>query len=302
MIHWLRHHEIDPSKWDQGMARCANASWYGLFSTLEATAPGWEALVDTETGAQMPLPRRGKFGINYLFQPFLVQDLGPYMPAPDMRQAAQFVRAIPARYRYADIQLAIMELPHLRQLRTAQRINHVLRLDRPLDALRTGYSENHRRSVRKAQQQGVRVESRVEGANVASFLERSEQFKAWRVDRAGRNAMRRVLAETEATGTGFGRMVLHGQVPVAAGWFVRYGNRLIFLKGLATPEGRRMRAMHGLIDQVIAEHAATGTVLDFAGGNDLQLARFYSGFGADPVVYLRALMNRLPALVRWLKP
>lgn len=302
MIQWLRHHEIDPTKWDHGLAQCSNASWYGLFSTLEATAPGWDALVNTETGSRMPLTHRSKFGINYLFQPFLVQHLGPYMPAPDARQAAQFVRAIPSRYRYADINLAIRELPHFRHQHTVQRVNHVLRLDRPLDAMRSGYSVNHGRSVRKAQQLRVQVENRVGSGEVASFLEGSAQFKAWRVDRAGRNAMRRVLAETEAAGTGFGLMARNGQNPVAAGWFVHYGDRLIFLKGLATPDGRNMRAMHALIDHVIAEHAATGVVLDFAGGNDPQLARFYSGFGAEPVVYLRALMNRLPALVRWLKP
>jgi hypothetical protein len=43
-------------------------------------------------------------------------------------------------------------------------------------------------------------------------------------------------------------------------------------------------------------------VLDLAGSNDADLARFYGGFGAHRTVYLRAVINRLPPLVRNLKP
>jgi hypothetical protein len=52
---------------------------------------------------------------------------------------------------------------------------------------------------------------------------------------------------------------------------------------------------------VVGQHAGSGIILDLAGGNDPLLARFYAGFGALPVLYLRALMNRLPPLARQLK-
>jgi hypothetical protein len=60
--------------------------------------------------------------------------------------------------------------------------------------------------------------------------------------------------------------------------------------------------MHALMDNVVVEHAGSGLVLDFAGGNDPQLARFYSGFGAERELYFRALVNRLPPLIRLMKP
>lgn len=302
MIRWLRHSEIDPAVWDRNLASCAGAAWYGLYNTLEAASPGWDALVDQESGAQMPLPWRRKYGLHYLFQPFLVQHLGPFSAVPDPQLTARFLQALPQHFRYADIHLMAGAIPALPNVRTEQRTNHALRMEQPLEELRAGYSENHRRSLRKAKKLGVQVESDVASDEVIAVLEGSEQFRRWNVDAAARLAMRRILRATEAGGTGFGRMVRHAKGPVAVGWFVRHGNRIIFLKGLGTAEGRQLRAMHALLDQVIAEHAGSGVVLDFAGGNDPQLARFYAGFGAEPVVYLRALVNRLPPLIRRLKP
>lgn len=302
MITWKSHADIDKAAWDKGLEACAGSTWYALSSTLDAASPGWDALVDEQTGALMPLPWRSRYGVRYLFQPFLVQHLGPFAPRPAAHDTAHFLQAIPARYRYADIHLHAGAVPEMPGLRTEERVNHLLHLDRAVEALRAGYSTNHRRSLGKAVKLGVQVEAGVGSAEVIEFLESSEQFRRWGINAAQRGVMRQLLQATEANGTGFGRMVRHNGNPVAGAWFVRHGGRIIFLKGMGSAEGRELRAMHALIDSVVAEHAASRLVLDFAGGNDPQLARFYSGFGAEPLLYLRALMNRLPPFVRWLKP
>ncbi len=284
------------------MATWANSSWYGTTTALNAAAPGWDALVDEETGAQMPLPWRRKFGVHYLYQPFLLQHLGPFGPVAGRDLAAQFLRAVPVRFRYAEIQVAATEVPSMDYWRTETRTNHFLHLQGTLDELRAGYSENHRRSVKKAAKLGLHVVTEDSGVEVAEVVEGSEQFRRWGVGPEGSMALRKALAATAQAGTGFGRIVRSAQGPLAVGWFVRHGPRILFLKGLGTDAGRELRAMHALIDHVVGEFAGTGLVLDLAGGNDPQLARFYAGFGAGREFYLRALMNRLPPVVRLLKP
>ncbi len=303
MIVHLRHRDIDPVAWDQRLGACPNASWYGLSKTLEAAAPSsWDALVDEETGEQMPLPWRRKYGVHYLYQPFMIQHSGPYSPEDPSIAAGRFLRALPMHFRYADINLLAAGVTGIPQLRTEPRTNHVLQLNKPVDVLRNGYSTNHRRSLRKAEGADVSLERNVSGQRVLEVIEGSEQFIRWKVDTAGRDTMRRLVRATEADGTGWGRMISSNGEPVAAGWFVRSHDRIIFLKGIGTEKGRELRAMHLLIDDVIAEFASSGMAFDLAGGNDPQLARFYSGFGAEPVLYLRALMNRLPPLIRLMKP
>jgi hypothetical protein len=97
-------------------------------------------------------------------------------------------------------------------------------------------------------------------------------------------------------------VVKHAGKPVAMAWFATFQGTLVFLKGMASAEGREVSALHKLIDGTIGECCRkTHAQLDLAGGNETDLARFYSGFGGLTVVYLRALMNRLPPIVRKLK-
>jgi hypothetical protein len=300
MIEHQVHEQIDKAAWDARCNACPQAAWYGLKATLDAASPGWNALVDTDTGEQMPLTWKRKWGIQYLHQPFMVQHAGPWSPKPSLKMVERFLLAIPGFYKYADICLDAPGLPTVPGFRMEQRRNHVLRLGRPLAEVRAGYSANHRRSLRKAEKFGV-LPVPAGAGEVLHFLESSERYKEWGVTGEQRACMRRLLASSVADGTGVGRVVKHGGATVAAAWFVRSLGTVTFLKGVAGREGRELCALHALIDGMVAESAGELQQLDLAGGQGDDLARFYSGFGGEARLYLRALMNRLPPLVRRLK-
>jgi hypothetical protein len=302
MIRHIRHANIDKAAWDLRLGACANAMWYGLSTVLDAASPGWDALIDEETGEQMPIPWRRKYGIRYAYQPFMLQGSGPYAPDPASSEPLRFLQAWPKEFRFADINISwTAGRPALRGTTLTERTNHEMRLDRPIETLRANYSVNHRRSLRKAMKGTARFDDAITTPEVIAFLEGSEQFAKWNVGRPEREAMRRMMEVADRAGTSIRRAVRDGDELVAAGYFTLWNGRLIFLKGLSTPKGRELRAMHALIDRVVEQYAGGDITLDLAGGNDPRLARFYSGFGALPVLYLRALMNRLPPLLRQLK-
>ncbi len=51
--------------------------------------------------------------------------------------------------------------------------------------------------------------------------------------------------------------------------------------------------MFFLVDHVIGQQAGSGRILDFEGGNDSGVARFYAGFGARETTYPALRINRL---------
>jgi hypothetical protein len=76
MISYLKHPEIDKQKWDLCIASSSNGmanvnSWY-----LDIVSPGWEALVQDNYKAIMPVPLKRKYNIPYIIQPLFVQQLG----------------------------------------------------------------------------------------------------------------------------------------------------------------------------------------------------------------------------------
>lgn len=301
MIRYLRHEEIDKVAWDTHLAGCADRLWYGTTGVLDAAAPGWEALVEEGSGARMALPWRRKFGVVYAYQPFLLQQLGPF-GATDADATARFVEALPARYRYADIALTNGRPRHdIPGTRFDVHTNITVPLHRSVEGLREGYSVNHRRSLKKAGKAGLRLVHGTSVERLSDFLIGSEQFRRWRIDARRMEVMRRLFHWAMDQGQGLVRTVeLEGRT-VAGGFFVRWGGRVIFLKGLANAEGRTCGAMHALIDGVMAEHADGPWVFDLAGSNDPDLARFYLGFGGEQHEYLRALVDRLPALLKLIK-
>ncbi len=297
MIRHLRHDEIDKAAWDAGLEHSAAPWWYGRSWVLDAACPGWEALVDEVSGARMALPWRSRFGIRYLYQPFLLQRIGVFGG-----DAAPFLAAIPKAFRYADIYLNAGEVygtdPHVR---LSEQQNFELDLRSPIELLRAGYSVNLRRNLRRPGAEVLRLEEGADVERVLAFLEGSEQFKRWGIDPVRIACMERLMRGAMAHGEGRPYLMWSGGSVLAAAFLVEWSGRLIFLKGLASAAGREARAMHHLLDRVIARHAGRPLVLDLAGSNDADLARFYSGFGAQRTVYLRAVINRLPPLVRNLK-
>ena len=298
MIRYVRHAEIDKAAWDLGLKKCANKLWYGLSSTLDAASPGWDALIDEENGSQLALPWKKKFGVAYLYQPFLIQQLGPFSPKPSPEDTARFVNAIPDRFRFADIYLC-KGVASSAQLTEQQNITIDLR--DPVDAIRKRYSENHRRNLRKTDEAAQGWDANIPTQELIDFFRNSDQFARWGIDSFRIAAMERVLGTATERGEGVACGVRLDGALVAGAFFVRWGGRLVFLKGLANARGRDVHAMHFMVDKVISEHAGQELIFDFAGTNDADLARFYLGFGGERSVYLRALMNRLPPILRMLK-
>ena len=300
MIRHLRHEEIDRSHWDSSLLRCQNRSWYAQSWVLDVAAPGWEALMDDATGAVMPLTWRKRFGVEYLFQPFGLQQLGVFSAgAIDPVYGDRFMQAIPKRFRFIDICLnAGMQV-------IGQQINrtvHELDMSPDYAALRERYANGHRRNLKRALPDDVNFVNDIPAADMVLWYSRYTAAK-----HSGSERMNAAVLESLITGAllrkqgGVTGLVRAGHL-IAAVCFLQWEGRSILFKSANSPEGAAMNAMFHLVDRHLAANAGTPVILDFAGSEHPGTARFNEGFGAQRVRYVRLLINRLPGFIRWLKP
>ncbi|MFZ1692752.1 MAG: GNAT family N-acetyltransferase [Flavobacteriales bacterium] len=299
MIKHLRHGTIDKAAWDARLLRSGNRNWYAQSWVLDAACPGWEALVDEAADAMMPLTLRRKWGINYLYQPLGLQQLGVFAPKPDHALHMDFFAALPEEIRYIDILLnegMRFAGDEVGGLISCQ--NQVLRPNDSIDELRARYAKGHRRNLKDA--------SPLEEAAL-SPLEFEDLFRRTTGKRYGPSAVKgleafmRVVKEGIARGQCEIRALAIGGEPLAAICFAAWQGRSILLKSANTEAGQEAKAMFLLVDAWIARHADSGTLLDFAGSNTASVARFNAGFGAEATTYFRLRQNRLPTPLRWLK-
>lgn len=295
MVSHLKHSEINKQKWDSCILAQIAAWPYALSWYLDCVAPNWEALVLNDYEAVMPLPCRVKWGINYIYTPRFVQQLGVF--GKGNLPLEQFIQAIPAKFSYIDINLNEGNtLP-----RASLNTNTLLNLNKPLSQLQTAFADNTKRNAKKAEKAGYHIAQLPNADDIISL------FKANRgqdIDFTGAdyNLLQHLVAAAQSHNacTICGVKNTDGET-VAGAVFVHTPGRHVFLFSGNNAQARQNGAMHLLLSEYIKQHAETDSVLDFEGSNNADLARFYLSFGGYSTQYPKLKINRLPCPLRWLK-
>ncbi|MCR5660317.1 MAG: hypothetical protein K6G25_13455 [Bacteroidales bacterium] len=297
MIQYFEHKKIDKRKWDTTIAECGNIyaySWY-----LDIVHPGWDALVEDDYQVVMPLTGGKKFGVNYLFQPYFVQQLGVYSKAPMSDEKTEaFLKAIPAKYRFAEIRMNESNAFDKDMQGIEYHSNVILDLNQDYEAIRANYHTNTKRNLAKAENNNLQLVNTVIPYHVVALFtdNRGALLDKWgdaeyaRLTSLAATAVNRkaafILGVTEKS---------VGQLLCAA-IFMKTNERITFLFSGLTEEGKQRQAMTYLLDQVIQQYAHQPITFDFEGSDDENLARFYLGFGGREVKYPGYTFNRLSPL------
>ncbi|MEI6888799.1 MAG: hypothetical protein ACOYM0_02330 [Bacteroidales bacterium] len=299
MISYLKHHQIDKARWDECISRAINRRVYAFSWYLDVVSPAWEALIADDYTRVFPLTPGKKAGLPYLFQPFFTQQLGLFSDIPiEQYTAESFMNAIPACYRYIDIQVTPGFGPVLSGLELIPRTNHELGLKDSYEGIGAGYSQNTRRNIRKAMESGVNTGRNVGTDELVRLFRENFGEKEGKLKEHHYEQMGTLIKAGMQNRQGFVRGAFdESGLLSAAAFFLADSSRIYFLFAASGPRARENGAMFFLIDQFIRENAEKPIILDFEGGNDPNLGRFYKSFGASEVLYHRLLRNSLPALL-----
>ncbi len=300
-IQYLAHKDIDFTKWDNCIATADNGLIYGYSWYLDHMAEHWDGLVWNDYDAVMPVTWNRKFGIAYLYQPFLAAQLGVFGKHIDIDLLKCFLDAIPRKFRYWDIYLNHGNLYAIDGFNLYQRKNYVLDLDKPYESIYCSYRENIRRNIRKAEQLGCKpvMDFDVERLiNLAIEQMRSFDRKAAANVERFRKLYHYLHERQQAITYG---VLSNRDELIASCAMVFSHNRAYYLLVGNHPNGRTLGASHSLIDAFIRDHAQKKLLLDFEGSDIRNLAFFYSSFGAVEENYAAVKLNRLPSYIKWLK-
>ena len=294
MIQYLTHNQINLNKWDSTIAECGNIyaySWY-----LDIVHPGWEALVEDDYQSVMPLTGGKKFGVNYLYQPYFVQQLGVFSKQSMTKEKmAAFLDAIPKKFRFAEIRLNESNTFDNQVQGIEYHRNVLLDLNQEYDAIRANYHTNTKRNLAKAESNNLQLLYNVIPYHVVALFRdnRGALLDKWGdaeygiLTGLGKTAQNRnaafILGVNEK---GDGEIL-------SAALFMKTNNRITFLFSGLNEKGKEKQAMTYMLDQVIRKYANRPMTFDFEGSDDENLARFYLGFGGQEIKYPSYTFNKL---------
>jgi hypothetical protein len=297
-ITYLTSAQVDKIKWDKCISEAANGLIYSFSFYLDHMADEWDALVMNEYEAVMPLPKRKKWNIEYLYQPFLSAQLGITGKQIDVTIIKAFLVAIPDKFRLWEIPLNYGNIYAVKGYDLYERKNFILPLNRPYSVLQENYNENTRRNIRKAQHNGCEKSSVVSINDVIELAGGIERPGSMRDMEHFRNLYH--FLEKKNMASVYGIHSASNEL-IACCAFLYSHNRAYYVLVGNHPNGRISGASHALIDTFIKEHAGTDLTLDFEGSDIAGIAQFYKSFGGLEEKYAAIKRNKLPWYVRWMK-
>lgn len=297
-LRYLRRREINVEQWNNCIDKAGNGLIYGYSFYLDEMAGDWDALVLQNYHAVMPLPWRRKWGFSYLYQPFLTAQLGVFGSDIDAATVAAFLAAVPAKFRYWDVSLNYRNVFAIDGWPLHLRMNYVLPLQQPYEAIYQSYRENIRRNIKKNNGFGctllrdIDVRQVTELSRLQAIGPGPENFTAF--EQLFGQLHQKSMVKT------YGIVSKTGQLLSSAVFLFSHKRAYYILVG-NHPNGRTLGASHALIDAFIQDHAGQDLLLDFEGSDIRNLAFFYSSFGATEERYAAITRNRLPWWAKWLK-
>ena len=302
MITYIQQKNINRQKWDACIDKSSNAcifvySWY-----LDIVCDDWSALILNDYEAIFPLVSKSRYKINYLYQPFFTRYFGVVSEAKiSDKLVSDFFEAIPDKFKYIEFCLHESNSIKKKEIETSEKIFQLLDLKSSYEIIQKNYSENAKRSIKKAIKAGLKIRPDIEPEKIVSLFKTTkgnelEIFKPKDYDILI-SLMKACLAHKQ----GQSIAVYDGNELYAAAFFMFSNNKFIYLKNGLTNEGKAKGAMYLLIDYFIRENCGKKYELDFGGSSVKSVAQFYQKFGAKNFVYLQVKINKLPKVARWIK-
>lgn len=300
-IQYLQHQQIDMQQWDRCIAGAGNGLIYGYSFYLTHMSAHWDALIYGDYEAVMPLTWNKKYGIAYLYQPFLAAQLGVFGNDITNDLLQSFLDAIPSRFRYWDIYLNHHNVLPVERYSLYQRKNFVLPLGRSYEDIYKQYRDNTQRNIRKSKQLGCRTERDIPVDSVIELaVAQMRNYTKEPGDNVERFKDLYAFLHKRKQATSYGVFSAKNELIASCVFFFSHNRAYYILVG-NHPDGRTLGASHALIDSFIRDHATDKLLLDFEGSDIRNLAFFYSSFGAVEENYAAIRLNRLPFYLRWAK-
>jgi len=106
MIKYVPHHQIDRKKYDHCVEHSFQRRIYAFSWYLDAVTERWDLMVEGDYQSVMPLPRKTKYGINYIYKPVWIQQLGIFsLKELPVKTEIEFLKCVSKNFLWIDFNM-----------------------------------------------------------------------------------------------------------------------------------------------------------------------------------------------------
>ena len=303
MIRYIQHKDIDKKKWDTCIENAVNSLIYAYSWYLDIVSPNWDALIENDYEAVMPLTWRKKFGIKYLFKPLFTQQLGVFGKKTDTTVISDLLESIPEKFKYINITLNEKNLYRGNQFTSGFNNNFKLNINKKYTEIYNNYyNRNCRRNIEKAEKANLKRSENISADEFVMFLKNNLGDKIDELNKNGYSVLWKLINTLlDRKAAEMYAAVLPSGETCAIALHLITNKRCIFFICASNEKGKEAQSMHFLVNSQIKKYAGKSIEFDFSGSNIKGIAYFNSTFGATSEKYQTIKRNNLPGLLKLIK-
>jgi len=274
VIEYIAHKNLDIAKYDTCIEQSINVRIYAYSWYLDCVADNWDALVLNDYEAVMPLPRRKKYGLNYIYQIPWVQQLGIFSKDNINELLIQnFIDHIPKKYVLVDYNFNSKN--NFSSKYVVKRINYVLNLDKSFEEISQNYNKNRKRIIRREFSDYIIDKN----GSVEDFLDLYiNQNVNYKTHKDSYEKLQHLL-NVKHSSVHIWNVYKNEELLAGLVW-LNDKNRITYLLPVATDLAKKDNIPTFIINELIKEYQNTNYILDFEGSMIEGVANFYRSFGA----------------------
>jgi len=280
MIQLLNRDQLDEEKYNNCISCTINTRIYAYSWYLDTICDDWDVLIKDDYHTVMPLPKRKKYGIHYIYQAPWIQQLGIFSSQPvDEMAIHQFIKSIPKKYKLIDV--FFNSDNRFSSKYTRVRNNYILSLDSNFEDIKSNYNKNRTR-ISKTDFGNFIIDT---SGNSTEFLNLyKEQHLNYQSHKDAFDKLRNLL-NIDKDQVNIWNVYDTDKIVAGLCW-LKDTHRITYLVPLATKEAKYNNIPTFLVNELIKAHINSKYILDFEGSMAEGVAKFYKSFGAVKEEYL----------------
>jgi hypothetical protein len=227
----------------------------------------------------MPLPKRKKYGLNYIYQVPWIQQLGIFSRVKiEEDLILNFIHKIPKKFVLVDYFFNSENNFENKYLK--KRLNYILDLNKNFEEISKGFNTNRKR-ISKKRISDIKIDKK---GRIDDFLEfYKKQEVNYKTHPDSFEKLERLL-KSDDNSVHIWTIKLNNNLIAGLVW-LKDQSRITYLVPVANDEAKKLNIPTYLVNELIKEYQSSKYILDFEGSMNEGVAQFYKSFGAKVEEY-----------------
>jgi hypothetical protein len=300
MVQIIPFNQIDKAKWDACVTNNSNGLIYATTAFLNAMVKNWKGIVINDYETIFPLCIKQKFGIQYLYTPPFIQQLG--FIGNNELVTKNIIAAIFETVKYGSVNLNFGNTNFNTIQQCKVHNNFVIDLNQKYHYIKANYKKSIDYSLSKASKQNLKYTTDISFENAVENYQKHNQQALQHVNLDDYKNLRKVLAILQKEEKVIVRKVVNSaNETLSIAVLLKDNKRIYNLINYTNNEGRQAEANYFLYDKILEEFSETPMLFDFEGSDLPGIKSFYEKFGATNQPYFHWHFNQLPFFLKWIK-